>query len=198
MRDERLADGSAVHRAIWFCAAALLTLATAPSTTAINNAATDATNKDAPEPLGVPVPAEELARLSITVFPDGRGLPQGSGNATTGATVYQTHCLACHGDKGQGGINDALSGGAGTLISTRPQRTVGSYWPYATSLFDYVRRAMPYNAPGSLSTDELYAVTAYLLYINRIIPADQTLDATALHDVVMPNRDGFVWPDVAP
>jgi len=132
-----------------------------------------------PTQLGTPVSEDELAHLSITVFPDGRGLPEGAGDATTGAKVYQTHCLACHGTEGQGGINDALSG-------------------YATSLFDYVRRAMPYNAPGSLSNDDLYAVTAYLLHINRIIPADQTLNATTLPAVVMPNRDGFIWPDVAP
>jgi len=147
---------------------------------------------------GVVVTPDELSRLSITVFPDGRGLPEGTGNATTGTKVYQTHCLACHGAGGQDGINDALSGGAGTLVSTRPKRTVGSYWPYATSLFDYIRRAMPYNTPGSLSNDDLYAVTAYLLHINRIIPADKTLNATTLPAVVMPNRDGFIWPEVAP
>ncbi len=145
--------------------------------------------------LGDPVTATELSRLSITVLPDGRGLPDGSGNALDGAQIYQTHCIACHGADGQNGINDRLSGGVGTLVSTKPIRTIGSYWPYATSLFDYVRRAMPYNAPGSLNNNELYAVTAYLLYTNKIIGDTDEMNATSLPAVAMPNRNGFDWPE---
>lgn len=163
----------------------------------ITTANVNADNHSKPN-LGNLVSTSELAGLSLTVFPDGRGLPPGSGNAIDGATVYQTHCLACHGTEGQGGINAALSGGIGTLVSTRPNKTVGSFWPYATSLFDYVRRAMPYNAPGSLDEDELYAVTAYLLYVNRIISATAVMNATVLPTITMPNRDGFDWPEGTP
>ena len=164
---------------------------------ALTLAATTGSAGTAPQ-LGEPVSAAELSRLSITVLPDGRGLPQGSGNAVDGAQVYQRLCLACHGKNGQGGINNALSGGHGTLAGDKPVRTVGSFWPYATSLFDYVRRAMPYNAPGSLGNNELYAVTAYVLYANKIIPQNAAMNATTLPAVVMPNRDGFDWPAIAP
>lgn len=144
--------------------------------------------------LGQNVGREELAPLAITVFPDGRGLPSGSGSAVEGAAVYARHCLACHGPGGKGALNDALVGGQGTLATATPKRTVGSFWPYATTLFDYVRRAMPYQAPGSLSNGELYAVTAYLLHANGIIKRNQVLDAASLPAVTMPNRGGFVWP----
>jgi hypothetical protein len=99
---------------------------------------------------------------------------------------------ACHGAQGEGGLGDQRVGGQGTLISAKPKRTVGSYWPYATTLFDYIRRAMPYNAPESLSADEVYAVSAYLLNQNGIVPANTRLDAATLPRVVMPNRQGFV------
>ena len=102
-------------------------------------------------------------------------------------------CIACHGEKGTGGINDALAGGRGTLASDAPKKTIGSYWPYATTVLDYVRRAMPLQAPGTLSDDDLYAVTAYLLYVNGIIGEDASMDAESLPDVKMPNADGFSW-----
>jgi cytochrome c len=143
--------------------------------------------------LGVPLSAEEVAEADITIMPNGEGLPAGSGNADTGKSIYAASCLACHGKKGAGGINDTLVGGHGTLTSDRPQKTIGSYWPYATTLFDYIRRAMPYQAPGSLTDDELYAVTAYLLYLNGIIGEEEALNADSLRRVKMPNRDNFVW-----
>jgi cytochrome c len=126
-------------------------------------------------------------------MPDGDGLPAGSGNAVRGRDIYEQNCLACHGDNGTGGVNDALSGGRGSLTGPQPKKTVGSYWPYATTIFDYVRRAMPYQTPGSLSSDEIYAVTAYLLFVNDIVAADTEMNAESLPRVKMPNRDNFVW-----
>ena len=142
--------------------------------------------------LGTPLSDADLAAWNIDVAPDGRGLPPGSGDVATGAHVFATKCAACHGAQGQGGLGDALVGGQGTLASAKPKRTVGSYWPYATTLFDYIRRAMPYNAPESLSADEVYAVSAFLLNQNGIVPANTRLDAASLPRVTMPNRGGFV------
>jgi cytochrome c len=143
--------------------------------------------------LGEAVSAEQLAAVDFTIMPDGAGLPVGSGDAVAGREVYNRNCLACHGENGTGGVNDRLAGGHGSLTAERPVKTIGSYWPYATTIFDYVRRAMPFQTPGSLSNDEIYAVTAFLLHINGIIAEDTTLDADSLPDVVMPNRDNFVW-----
>jgi len=143
--------------------------------------------------LGEPVDAAELARIDYTVLPNGSGLPTGAGTAEQGAKVYERYCLACHGEGGTGGINDALVGGAGTLATERPAKTIGSYWPYATTVFDYVRRAMPLTSPGVLSADETYAVTAYLLFLNGIVAKDTVIDAKSLPGVKMPNRDGFEW-----
>ncbi|MBI0329439.1 cytochrome c [Burkholderia plantarii] len=144
--------------------------------------------------LGQPVTEASLAAWNIDVAPDGRGLPPGSGSVARGGQVYAQKCAMCHGAKGEGGVGDALVGGIGTLADHKPKKTVGSYWPYATTLFDYIRRAMPYNAPGSLSADDVYAVSAFLLNRNGIVPDGATLDATTLPRVRMPNRDGFV-PD---
>jgi cytochrome c len=141
--------------------------------------------------LGVAVSEAELQAM-VSIMPNGDGLPPGSGDAVAGKTVYQINCMACHGQEGAGGINDRLAGGAGTLSSARPIKTVGSYWPYATTLFDYVRRAMPYQTPGALDDDELYAVTAYLLYLNDIVGEQDVMSATTLPSVRMPNRDGFI------
>jgi mono/diheme cytochrome c family protein len=142
--------------------------------------------------LGQPATAAELALVDIGIPPSGAGLPAGSGDARAGAKVYAAKCQACHGDKGAGKPADVLVGGKGTLAAANAVRTVGSYWPYATTLFDYTRRAMPLTAPRSLSNDEVYAVTAYVLHLNGIIGEDQTLDAKTLPAVKMPNRDGFV------
>jgi len=154
------------------------------------------TTSSKPPALGTPVGAAEIARWDISIPPSGAGLPAGSGTARQGQQVYEQKCLACHGAKGAGKPADALAGGVGTLASKSPVRTVGSYWPYATTLFDYVRRAMPINNPLSLSNDEVYAVTAYVLAINGIIGEDAVMNAQSLPQVKMPNRDGFVsdWP----
>ena len=143
--------------------------------------------------LGEPVSAAEVGDTDYVVLPNGKGLPDGSGTAEEGAGVYAVHCLACHGNRGQGGPNDVLAGGHGSIKSASPVKTLGSYWPYATTIFDYVRRAMPYQAPGSLSADEVYGLTAYLLYINGIVGESERLDAASLPEVRMPNRDNFVW-----
>jgi len=141
---------------------------------------------------GRPATPEELALWDIDVRPDGEGSPPGSGTVAQGKQVFADNCAGCHGDNGVGGIKDRLVGGQGTLASANPVKTVGSYWPYATTLFDYIRRAMPYQAPGSLSNDDTYAVAAYILSLNGILPADGKLDRDSLPKVKMPNRDGFV------
>jgi cytochrome c len=143
--------------------------------------------------LGENVSQADLVVVDYTIMPNGEGLPGGSGSAAEGAKVYQQNCLVCHGAGGKDGLNDALVGGHGSLMTDRPRKTVGSYWPYATTLFDYVHRAMPYQAPGSLSDDDVYAVTAYILYLNDVVDENDRLDADTLPDVRMPNRDNFVW-----
>jgi cytochrome c len=145
------------------------------------------------EDFGAPVAPAELARYAA-IPPSGVGLPHGRGEVEQGRAIYADRCAACHGDhlqgvKETGGV--ALIGGRGTLASPRPLKTVESYWPYATTLFDYVRRAMPFNAPGSLTDDEVYAVSAYILASGHVIAPDATLDETSLPKVEMPNRLGF-------
>lgn len=134
------------------------------------------------------------------IAPDGRGLPPGHGTVGQGRVVYARSCASCHGERGQGaGEYPALVGGRGTLAGKAPVQTVGSYWPYATTVWDYIHRAMPYPSAGSLSDDEVYAVTAYILHLNGIVPANADLNARSLASVRMPNRDGFVRdprPDV--
>lgn len=146
--------------------------------------------------LGEPLTAAELEAAIYTVMPDGEGLPAGSGSVAEGRAIYNQQCMACHGADGEGTLNDRLAGGQGSIDSAQPVKTVGSYWPYATTLFDYIRRAMPYNAPGSLDNDEIYAVTAYVLHLNDIVGEHATLDAERLPGVRMPNRDNFdrAWP----
>ncbi|MET4042579.1 cytochrome c [Bradyrhizobium sp. RT6a] len=143
---------------------------------------------------GRPATPEEIKLWDIDVTPDGKGLPVGSGTVAQGKQVFADNCTACHGDNGQGGIKDRLAGGQGTLASSAPVKTVGSFWPYATTLYDYIHRAMPYPTPGSLSTDDTYAVTAYILSLNGIVPADGKVDKDSLPKIKMPNRDGFI-PD---
>src|SRR5271169_4246318 len=146
--------------------------------------------------LGRPVTPEEVRKIDITISPDGRGLPAGSGSVSAGAAVYAKSCQVCHGEKGAGKPQDQLTGGVGTLASSKPVKTAVSYWPVATTLFDYIRRAMPITAPQSLSNDEVYAVTAYILSIDGIVSRDAVLDAKSLPRVIMPNKDGFIswWP----
>jgi len=154
--------------------------------------ATAATAADAPK-FGQAAAPADLAAWDISIAPDGVGLPAGKGTSAQGEAVYVSKCLACHGEKGAGKPNDALAGGAGTLAGAQPPvKTVGSYWPYATTLFDYIRRAMPYNEPKSLSDDEAYAVSAYILALNGVVGADDVVDAQSLPKVKMPNRDGFI------
>ncbi|MDP6376500.1 MAG: cytochrome c [Pseudomonadales bacterium] len=145
--------------------------------------------------LGDSLDPGSLQKHDFTILPDGAGLPPGSGSVEEGAKLYTQHCQACHGEDGQSGSNDALAGGLGSLTSAKPVKTVGSFWPYATTVFDYIRRAMPYAAPGSLSADQTYAVTAWLLYINDIIDEDTRLSARTLPNIEMPNRRGFVWSE---
>src|SRR5437763_13647686 len=142
--------------------------------------------------VGGPVTAGEIAGWDISGGPGGVGLPAGSGTALKGAAVYGQKCQACHGAKGAGQPNDRLAGGHGTLASKTPVRTIGSYWPHATTVFDYVRRAMPYTQPQSLSDDEVYAVTAYLLQLNGIIGEADEVNAQTLPKVTMPSRGNFV------
>jgi len=138
---------------------------------------------------------EEIGSYDISSDPDGTGLPPGNGTAKQGEAVYVAKCQPCHGEKGQNGTADRLVGGQGTIAdptgTKRPIKTVGSFWPYATSVFAYIRRAMPFQESQSLSNDELYAVTAYLLQLNGIIKEDEIVNAQTLPKVQMPNRDGF-------
>jgi cytochrome c len=143
--------------------------------------------------LGKVITPEEVVPWDISVSPDGAGLPPGSGTPKQGEAVYASKCLACHGEKGAGKPNDALVGGIGSLAGDKPAlKTVGSFWPYATTIFDYVRRSMPYNESKTLTNDELYAVAAYILQLNGIIGENDTMNAQTLPKVRMPNRDGFV------
>jgi cytochrome c len=143
---------------------------------------------------GRPAKPEEIKAWDIDVRPDGKGLPDGSGTVAQGKVVFEENCAACHGANGQDGIKDKLVGGLGSLTSDKPLKTVGSFWPYATTLFDYIHRAMPYQAPGSLEVDDTYAVAAYILSLNGIQAADGKLDKQSLPKIKMPNRDGFI-PD---
>jgi|SRR6516165_6656491 len=142
--------------------------------------------------LGREATPAEVAAWDVSIPPDGAGLPPGRGTPAQGAVIYAQKCQNCHGEKGGGQPNDRLVGGQGTLASKAPVRTIGSYWPYATTLFDYVRRAMPYTQSHSLTDDEVYAVTAYLLHLNGIIAEMSVMDAETLPKVRMPNRENFI------
>ena len=142
--------------------------------------------------VGRPATPEEIRTLGSAIAPDGAGLPEGSGTVAAGRAVFAGQCSRCHGPNGEGNVGPVLVGGQGTLASPRPLKTVGSYWPYATTLFDYVRRAMPYQDSKSLTNDEVYAVSAYILNLNGIVGTDEVLDAQSLPKVKMPNRDGFI------
>ncbi len=142
--------------------------------------------------LGKPPDAALLQAWDIEASPDGAGLPFGSGSVSEGRRIYAARCAACHGHEGQGKPMDRLAGGRGTLASEHPIKTVGSFWPYATTLFDYVRRAMPFDSPQSLSPNEVYAVSAFVLFLNGIVDENAVMDAVTLPAVSMPNRNGFV------
>ncbi len=153
--------------------------------------------------LGRAPTAAEVAEVDIDAAPNGHGLPSGSGTAAQGAALFRTQCAGCHGDKGQGmaPVFPALIGrdtaSEGFRFASDPKlvKTIGNYWPYATTIFDYVRRAMPHTAPGSLTNDQVYALTAYLLAANQVIPDGATLDSARLVRVQMPYHDRFVPDD---
>jgi S-disulfanyl-L-cysteine oxidoreductase SoxD len=149
--------------------------------------------------VGRPPTTEEVQAWELTIPPDGRGLPPGQGTAALGQAVFAARCAACHGETGEDPNFSRLVGGQGTLATDKPIQTIGSFWQYATTLWSYIRRAQPFDNPGSLTADQVYAVTAYLLHLNGIIGAEDIMDATTLPLVKMPNRDGFVAdprPDV--
>jgi cytochrome c len=150
--------------------------------------------------LGRPATPDEIRARDIDVMPDGRGLPPGKGTVRDGASVYGTKCASCHGAKGEGGSAERLVGrneGDDFTYATNPKliRTIGSYWPYATTLFDYTSRAMPFQRPGTLTADETYSLVAYLLFLNGIVQEEAVMDAGSLPKVVMPARDKFVPDD---
>ena len=137
--------------------------------------------------------AQEIQAMDIAIGTDGKELPPGSGNAKAGGALFAQKCAACHGESQEGSAQaPALVGGKGTLASLHPKMTAGSYWPFATTIFDYIRRAMPRYQEGSLKVDEVYSLTAFILYRNDIIKEDDVIDATALPKIKMPNRDGFI------
>jgi cytochrome c len=140
---------------------------------------------------------EEIRSLGVTTNPSGAGLPAGKGTAKEGREVYELRCKECHGPEGKGADQVGFIGKPEQLRETPPVRTVGSYWPYATTLWDYTNRAMPFDRPGTLTADQVYAVTAYILYLSGIVEEGTVMDAQTLPQVRMPNREGFV-PDGRP
>ncbi|HEY1362476.1 MAG TPA: cytochrome c [Xanthobacteraceae bacterium] len=148
---------------------------------------------------GAPATADEIAGWDIDARGDGAGLPEGSGTVAQGEEIYARQCAACHGTFGEGeGRYPKLAGGEGTLTGDRPEPTVGSYWPFAPTLWDYINRAMPFQAPRSLSVAEVYALTAFVLNLNNIVSNDFIADRDSLAKVKMPNRDNFTWEDPRP
>lgn len=141
--------------------------------------------------LGKPATDLEIAGQNISVFPNGDGLPPGKGTPDAGKLIYEGHCAACHGIRGSGGSAGELAGNS-KLNGAHPDQTIGNYWPYATTVFDFIRRSMPLNAPRSLSDDQVYAVTAYLLHINGIIKEGTELNPQTLPAISMPNKEGFI------
>lgn len=142
--------------------------------------------------LGQPLSEREIAGWAISVRPDGTGLPPGRGTVKAGEAIYQDKCASCHGDFGEGtGRWPAMAGGNGSLAAEEPLKTVGSYWPFATTLFDYIRRTMPWGDAQSLSVDETYAVTAYVLHLNDLLDAKAELSQVSLPQVKMPNAGAF-------
>src|SRR5215831_15299468 len=147
--------------------------------------------------VGRPPTAEEVKAWALTIPPDGQGLPPGSGTAVLGKPIYEERCASCHGEKGEDPKYILLASGARTLPADRARLTIGNFWQYATTLWSYIRRAQPFDEPGSLTPDQVYAVTAYLLHLNGIIGEQDVMDAQTLPLVKMSNRDGFV-PDPRP
>jgi cytochrome c len=149
--------------------------------------------------LGKPISPSEIAGWDINILPDGTGLPPGGGTPAEGARVYAAKCAACHGQEGKGGASAKLIGGE-PIKNMESEKTIANFWPYATTLFDYIRRAMPWRQPRSLTNEEVYALTAYILSLNKLIGESDTINAQTLPKVRMPNRDGFIvrFPDKTP
>ena len=147
--------------------------------------------------LGKPLDEAAIAGWDISILPDGTGLPKGSGTPAQGATIFAAKCAACHGDNGKGGVAAAMVSDRQLNGISASQKTIKNFWPYATTIFDFIRRAMPFTAPRSLSDEEVYALTAYILAENKLIGADDTMNAETLPKVKMPNRDNFIirFPD---
>ena len=158
----------------------------------------DANAADGMPHLGRPLSAAQAVNAGVTIFADGRGLPAGSGDARLGKPLFAEHCARCHGVGGRGGSAPELVGGTAALASARPDRTIGLWWPFAPTLFDFNWRAMPMDRPGTLSADEAYAVTAYLLFAEGLIGEAAVMNRTSLPKVQMPNRAGFDWVDLRP
>lgn len=146
---------------------------------------------------GTPISEADVADLNIDIRgPDGKGLPAGKGTVAEGEKIYNEQCVACHGEKAKGGsVFGAMVGGIGSFTTDKRVLTPGSMYPYAPILFDYTRRAMPMNAPQSLTNDQVYALSAYILHLNGLVPADAVMDAATLTKVEMPNRNGFIVDD---
>ena len=150
---------------------------------------------DEPTPgpdLGEPADSRAVSSHDWGIMPDGAGLPEGSGTAEQGRVIYDRLCLSCHGPGGLGDSGDQLAGAQMQLTDEWPEKTIGTFWPYAPTLFDFIRRSKPMMQPGNLTDSEVYALTAYLLYLNEIIPEDREMNASTLAGVKMPNRDGFI------
>ena len=163
----------------------------------MSGAANRVTGKQVETPkLGTEISQADLAAWDIAIGPDGAGLPAGGATAKQGAALYKEKCASCHGLEGEGKPADRLVGGIGSLTGAEPVKTVGSYWPHATTLFDFVRRAMPLNEPQSLTDTEVYATAAYILFLNGLVGEDDMLDASSLPKVKMPARESFfqVYP----
>ena len=142
--------------------------------------------------LGTPVSEADIAPWDISILPDGTNLPAGSGTPQQGATVYASKCQVCHGEGGKGGSSAALVGGIPLTSGIDTTKTIANFWPYATTIFDFTRRAMPWPKPRSLTNEEVYALTAYILARNKIIGENDVMNAQTLPKVRMPNRDGFI------
>jgi cytochrome c len=142
--------------------------------------------------LGTPISEAEIAPWDISILPDGTGLPPGSGMPSEGARIFAAKCSVCHGENGKGGLAAAIAGGGPLTSGIETTKTIANFWPYATTLFDFTRRAMPWPRPRSLTNDEVYALTAYMLSLNKIVGENDVMNAQTLPKVRMPNRDGFI------
>ena len=142
--------------------------------------------------LGTPISEAEIAPWDISILPDGTGLPPGSGMPSEGARIFAAKCSVCHGENGKGGLAAAIAGGGPLTAGIETTKTIANFWPYATTLFDFTRRAMPWPRPRTLTNDEVYALTAYMLSLNKIVGEDAVMNAQTLPKVRMPNRDGFI------